>query len=319
MLKLLICNFILLNGLIGLAVAQDRPARTPEECVNGNGVDYRGTLSVTNDGRVCKNWEDFVSIGGPFGVPTLIEEEGNHNYCRNPDNDGQGAWCYVDGDREGSINYCDIPQCSNETATEASRPRPTTTTTKAATTTTTEASTTTESTTIEQEVAVEVCPEVECTVESLGCWNQQLAMDERGCHVCECGPEPVFRCGNYDQTNRCEVRQQQFCKYFQWRITFATWMKQFMSYRARHGMDHLPQPDCVITENMIECANEGQKVCYSTPLEDCPICYCMDHQYQNESEMWRYREQDSEYWSQIHAVWMQSATNSMTENQSECI
>ena len=43
---------------------------------------------------------------------------GNHNYCRNPDNDSNGPWCY-------SLNpniikgYCYIPTCVEPRATSA--------------------------------------------------------------------------------------------------------------------------------------------------------------------------------------------------------
>ena len=34
---------------------------------------------------------------------------GSHNYCRQPETDGSGAWCYVD--HPNKWQFCDIPEC----------------------------------------------------------------------------------------------------------------------------------------------------------------------------------------------------------------
>ena len=34
------------------------------------------------------------------------------NYCRNPDNDEKGPWCYTT-DPYKRFEYCDIPECSS--------------------------------------------------------------------------------------------------------------------------------------------------------------------------------------------------------------
>ena len=37
----------------------------------------------------------------------------NNNYCRNPDNDPNGPWCYTT-DRNKRYDYCDIPTCKKQ-------------------------------------------------------------------------------------------------------------------------------------------------------------------------------------------------------------
>ena len=47
---------------------------------------YQGSISITVSGLKCKNWSDT-----PY-ARTMSE---NKNYCRSPDNDPVGAWCYA--------------------------------------------------------------------------------------------------------------------------------------------------------------------------------------------------------------------------------
>ena len=40
----------------------------------------------------------------------IYNVSGLENYCRNPDDDAYGPWCFVDIDT-GEMEYCDIPKC----------------------------------------------------------------------------------------------------------------------------------------------------------------------------------------------------------------
>ncbi|XP_039214201.1 prothrombin-like isoform X2 [Crotalus tigris] len=86
--------------------------RQREECVSEEGLLYTGTLSVTVSGDQCLPWASEkvrqLSSRKNFleGVP-LVE-----NYCRNPDHDEEGVWCYVDHPNM-TYNYCNLNYCEN--------------------------------------------------------------------------------------------------------------------------------------------------------------------------------------------------------------
>ena len=70
----------------------------------GHGVNYSGRMNVTITGRTCQFWNtsephdhDYTDLGG-------------HNYCRNPDGDNRGAWCYTT-DPNRLRESCFVPRC----------------------------------------------------------------------------------------------------------------------------------------------------------------------------------------------------------------
>ncbi|KAB0404656.1 hypothetical protein E2I00_017569 [Balaenoptera physalus] len=83
------------------------------ECKTGNGKNYRGTMAKTKSGVACQKWSDnspHTPNFSPEKYPFAGLEE---NYCRNPDNDKMGPWCYTT-DPGTRYDYCDIPECEDE-------------------------------------------------------------------------------------------------------------------------------------------------------------------------------------------------------------
>merc|ERR1711931_1113 len=76
------------------------------KCYNAqnNGVDYRGTKSVTLSGKTCQKWSTQTPHDHdykPKDYPELQE-----NYCRNPDGEEDGGpWCYTTDPNE-RWEYC---------------------------------------------------------------------------------------------------------------------------------------------------------------------------------------------------------------------
>uniref|UniRef100_A0A8C0WIY1 Plasminogen n=1 Tax=Castor canadensis TaxID=51338 RepID=A0A8C0WIY1_CASCN len=90
-------------------------ATAEPDCMFGNGKRYRGKKATTVTGTPCQGWAaqkpHVHNIFTPETNPWAGLEK---NYCRNPDGDVNGPWCYTMNPRK-LFDYCDIPQCgSNE-------------------------------------------------------------------------------------------------------------------------------------------------------------------------------------------------------------
>ncbi|XP_037377520.1 prothrombin [Talpa occidentalis] len=81
-----------------------------EPCVPQRGRYYQGRLAVTTHGTPCLPWASAqaktLSKDQDFRPDVPLEE----NFCRNPDGDQEGAWCYVAG-QPGDFEYCDLNYC----------------------------------------------------------------------------------------------------------------------------------------------------------------------------------------------------------------
>ena len=92
----------------------DVPTSDGNKCWDGLQKDYRGPLQVTKSGKLCQKWSSqFPQTHSR--TPKNYPEAGlgDHNYCRNPDGDSGGAWCYttVEDDPAFRWEYCDVPKC----------------------------------------------------------------------------------------------------------------------------------------------------------------------------------------------------------------
>ncbi|XP_055238424.2 hepatocyte growth factor-like protein isoform X1 [Gorilla gorilla gorilla] len=77
-------------------------------CIMNNGVGYRGTMATTVGGLPCQTWSHKFPNDHKY-TPTLrngLEE----NFCRNPDGDPGGPWCYTT-DPAVRFQSCGIKSC----------------------------------------------------------------------------------------------------------------------------------------------------------------------------------------------------------------
>jgi uncharacterized protein YegL len=71
-----------------------------DESYTGIGEDYRGGQTRTRSGHTCQNWQsNKPHEHGYFDV-------GDHNFCRNPDSDSGGIWCFTTSE-DVVWEYCD--------------------------------------------------------------------------------------------------------------------------------------------------------------------------------------------------------------------
>jgi len=85
-------------------------------CYEGDGASYRGRKTTTFGGQICQNWNDYSihpsRYKPPYKPPWIYPNSDlTSNYCRNPDHDPNGPWCYTKDNEEG-YEYCGIPKCS---------------------------------------------------------------------------------------------------------------------------------------------------------------------------------------------------------------
>jgi len=79
-------------------------------CEDVNQKDYRGDISVTESGRECQRWDEQAPHSHSRTRANYPDSNLVENYCRNPDNEPGGAWCYTT-DPDKRWEYCDVPRC----------------------------------------------------------------------------------------------------------------------------------------------------------------------------------------------------------------
>ncbi|XP_039082640.1 prothrombin [Hyaena hyaena] len=81
-----------------------------DSCIPDRGRYYRGRLAVTTYGSPCLAWDSSQAkaLSKNQDFNPLVPLEGN--FCRNPDGDEEGAWCYVAGEA-GVFEYCNLDYC----------------------------------------------------------------------------------------------------------------------------------------------------------------------------------------------------------------
>ncbi|XP_070690474.1 tissue-type plasminogen activator isoform X1 [Pempheris klunzingeri] len=89
---------------------------TNEKCAVGQGQGYRGTWSISHSGAECINWNSTSLRGRRFTARKVDASSlglGNHNFCRNPDNDST-PWCYIYKGTQIAWDFCSLPKCPED-------------------------------------------------------------------------------------------------------------------------------------------------------------------------------------------------------------
>ncbi|XP_048865389.1 hepatocyte growth factor-like [Brienomyrus brachyistius] len=81
------------------------------QCIIGAGVSYRGMRSVTESGVPCQAWASTMPHDHTFLPASNKKKDLRENFCRNPDNEPTGPWCFTT-DPKLRHQSCNVPQCS---------------------------------------------------------------------------------------------------------------------------------------------------------------------------------------------------------------
>ncbi|XP_064625976.1 plasminogen-like [Lineus longissimus] len=73
---------------------------------NTIGTEYKGTQNTTLMGFTCADWLVFEKA--------RYRPADSYNYCRNPDGDARGPWCYITATYPPPYDNCFIPSCKSK-------------------------------------------------------------------------------------------------------------------------------------------------------------------------------------------------------------
>ncbi|XP_047549849.1 hepatocyte growth factor-like protein isoform X5 [Lutra lutra] len=92
---------------IGIVLFQ---RNTLANCYNGVGERYRGSVSRTRKGVACQHWSAEKPHKPQFTPTSASDSHLEENFCRNPDRDSHGPWCYTT-DPGTPFDYCALRRC----------------------------------------------------------------------------------------------------------------------------------------------------------------------------------------------------------------
>ena len=82
-----------------------------DQCKNTTkGLEYRGITAKTRTGITCQDWEENFPHNHTFHESNYPNSGLVLNYCRNPDKDPGGPWCFTIS--ESTVwDYCNTKMC----------------------------------------------------------------------------------------------------------------------------------------------------------------------------------------------------------------
>jgi len=76
------------------------------------GTEYRGNINTSVSGKDCQRWDSqSPHKHSRYTMLAADDRKFAANYCRNPDNEPLGPWCYTQ-DKNKRWEYCTVPTCA---------------------------------------------------------------------------------------------------------------------------------------------------------------------------------------------------------------
>jgi len=130
---------------------------------------------------------------------------------------------------------------------------------------------------------------------------------------CPADTQQQLGCEKYylDDT-ACGVRKAWLCDYAYWKINFLTqWLNEFQQYQIGNVLVDvsLDAPKCDDFDQSMLCKNLGQEKCFYS-FNDCPVCYCMDHEYRDLSGLSMVWRKDYVGWRHVFRIYKEAFNKS---------
>ncbi|XP_047705811.1 hepatocyte growth factor-like protein isoform X7 [Prionailurus viverrinus] len=90
-----------------------RPSPPVTDCYHGVGEQYRGLVNRTRKGVPCQHWSTEMPHMPQFTPTSAPHAHLEENFCRNPDRDSHGPWCYTT-DPGTPFDYCALRRCDDD-------------------------------------------------------------------------------------------------------------------------------------------------------------------------------------------------------------
>merc|ERR1712183_1060815 len=126
----------------------------------------------------------------------------------------------------------------------------------------------------------------------------------------------------YQSTTRCGMKKAWLCDYAKWKKDFlGNWLAEFNNYHENNMMSGISMddlPPCMKKSDFEGlCKNRKQLTCFNVAVQNCPMCYCADHEYSDLSGLSYIYRQDYQMWQKFFRMY-RGQSGSMSGMNGSC-
>jgi len=114
----------------------------------------------------------------------------------------------------------------------------------------------------------------------------------------------------YKSQTRCGMKKAWLCDYAKWKKEFlGSWIGEYNNYLENTMMSGVSKddlPPCMEKSAFNGmCKNRRQLTCFNIPVQNCPMCYCADHEYTDLSGLSSIYRYDYQMWQKFFRSYRQ--------------